>query len=276
MQAQEKTDVPEPGQPGRDTVDVSFLIPARNATDSFRKTVSAVDRYLGERFNSYEIVLIPNPAPGRNNDYKDDHSVVVCEKIARDFSNTKVVSHFSPPGKGAALRTGIFATQGRWIYFTDADLPYDLEFFDRAASKLKQGYELVTGNRRVPESYFHVPVSLLHIAYSRHRLGLAFNRVARFLLPIKTTDTQAGIKAMTRELALRAFSLQSCPGFFFDLELILSARGGNAKHAEQTVTLYLNTEKSTVRVVRESILAVFWLARITLREFNGKYGRPSK
>ncbi|MGZ6334156.1 MAG: methyltransferase domain-containing protein, partial [Bdellovibrionota bacterium] len=168
---------------------------------------------------------------------------------------------------------------GRLIFFTDADLPYDLSFFDGAAKKLAQGFDLVTGNRRLPTSHFDVPVSLLPLAYKRHRLGLAFNWMARRLFPLQTTDTQAGIKAMSRRLALRAFSLQACPGFFFDLELFLTARGYGMRATELPVTLFLNSEKSSVRVLKESVLAGVWLARISWRSFRKAYGpgpRPPK
>ena len=79
---------------------------------------------------------------------------------------------------------------------------------------------------------------------------------------------------MRRELALAAFSQLTCPGFFFDLELFLTAQGQSFKHIELPVTLRMNTEKSTVRIFRESILAGYWLAKITLRHyFRNAYGK---
>src|SRR5205823_4376538 len=146
-----------------------------------------------------------------------------------------------------------------------------LDFFDRAVEKLRQGYALVTGNRRRDDSQFDVPVSLLPLAYGRHRLGLAFNRVVRGLLPIETRDTQAGIKAMSRELARLAFRRMECPGFFFDVEIFLAARANGLRQVELPVTLYLNSEKSTVRVLRESLLAAYWLIRLSWRQWRGEY-----
>ncbi|MGZ3708782.1 MAG: glycosyltransferase, partial [Bdellovibrionota bacterium] len=255
---------------------VSLLIPARNVGVSLAETVTEAHRYLSSRYGKdFEIVLIPNPAAGD----PQDRSVEAAEALVRRFANVRSVPHLDPPGKGAALRTGVLSAQGRLIFFTDADLPYDLSFFDGAAKKLAQGFDLVTGNRRLPTSHFDVPVSLLPLAYKRHRLGLAFNWMARRLFPLQTTDTQAGIKAMSRRLALRAFSLQACPGFFFDLELFLTARGYGMRATELPVTLFLNSEKSSVRVLKESVLAGVWLARISWRSFRKAYGpgpRPPK
>lgn len=225
--------------------------------------------YLSDRFKgSFEIILIPNPVPG---DTKD-HTQKVAEKLARLFTQVRVAPHRLPLGKGAALKTGFLASRGDWIFFTDADLPYDLDFFSLAAQKFDQGFDLVTGNRRLPTSYFDVPVKLLRLAYSRHRLGRGFNRVVRFLFPIPTTDTQAGIKALSRRLATQVFQDQICPGFFFDLEIFLSTLGHGYFHTELPVTLHLRSEKSTVRILRECLSAAYWLFQIWIRYRLGHYG----
>ena len=76
-------------------------------------------------------------------------------------------------------------------------------------------------------------------------------------------------------MAERAFALQTCPGFFFDLEFFLTARRCGYHHRELPVILYLNTEKSTVRVLRECFNAAYWLLRITLQDRRGDYGRAA-
>jgi dolichyl-phosphate beta-glucosyltransferase len=245
------------------------LIPAKNSGHALEKTVHEARRYFGEHFpGSYEVILIPNPGNNAN-----DPSAAIAEELSRRFSEVKVVFHSGTPGKGAALRTGMEKARGRFIFFTDADLPYDLEFFGRASEKLQEGYHLVTGNRRLGTSQFDIPVELLKVAYGRHRLGLAFNRVVRLLFPVRTTDTQAGIKAMSRELARESFSRLECPGFFFDLEIFLTAQAKQLKQIELPVLLFLNTEKSTVRIIRESFLAAYWLTRIYLRQLQGAYAK---
>jgi hypothetical protein len=103
-------------------------------------------------------------------------------------------------------------------------------------------------------------------------LGLAYNRLVRWLLPIHTTDTQAGIKAFSRRLATQAFQRQSCPGFLFDLEIFLTAMGMGLKQTDLPVTLFLNSEKSTVRILKECVLVANWLTRITWKFLQKGYG----
>ncbi|MGK5081778.1 methyltransferase domain-containing protein [Bdellovibrionota bacterium FG-1] len=266
------------------SLEVSLLIPARGAADSLAETVSVASRFLTHTFgDSFEIILIPNPPVYQKPGSQPDRSIEVSQELARKFDHVRVSIHRLPQGKGAALRTGFKSSRGRLVFFTDADLPYDLDFFDVAARELREGADLVTGNRRLKTSIFDIPVGLLPLAYKRHRLGLAFNRVVQWLFPIHTTDTQAGLKAMSRRLACAGFERQVCPGFFFDLEFFLAAAGLGYRHMELPVVLHLNSEKSTVRVIRESILAAFWLTRITFRNvFKKAYGpglisfRPSQ
>jgi dolichyl-phosphate beta-glucosyltransferase len=259
---------PNPGE--KEGVLISLLIPARNSGDALRKTAKESSDFLRKLAGtSFEIILIPNPANSH------DRSLEIASDIAKEIFGVRVIHHRGVRGKGAALRTGFLESRGKVIYFTDADLPYDLSFLEESYRELENGADFVSGNRRLPESWFDVPVDLLHLAYKRHRLGLQFNRVARLILPFTTTDTQAGIKGMTRKLAVAAFSKQTCPGFFFDIEFFLTAARGGFKTAELPVTLYLNSEKSTVRVVRESILAGYWLIRIFWQNLFGRYGRHS-
>jgi glycosyltransferase involved in cell wall biosynthesis len=247
---------------------VTLLIPARSSAPSLERSVRMCHAAMSAQFgDDFEIIIIPDASSG-------DHSVMLAEQLSATYSHVSSIPYHGRPGKGAALRTGFAAARGEWLFFTDADLPYDLEFFERAAAELRAGADLVTGNRRLLVSEFDIPVRFLPIAYSRHRLGLLFNRFARLLLPVKTTDTQAGIKAMSRRMAERGFALQTCPGFFFDLEFFLTARRSGYDHRELPVILYLNSEKSTVRILRDSMLAIVWLARIAWQERRGHYGSP--
>ena len=250
-------------------LEVSLIIPARNSSHTLEATVTEAHEYLRRRYgSSFEIILVPNPDP----ENPGDQSIDVAHALAERFQEVRVCPHFTPRGKGAAVRTGFLTSRGKWIFFTDADLPYDLDFFDQAALRLKSGFDLVTGNRRLPSSHFHIPVTLLPLAYGRHRLGLWFNRLVRWLLPITTTDTQAGIKALSRRMAVEAFSRQSCPGFLFDLEIFLTANGLGYFQTDLPVTLHLNSEKSTVRILRECLLVANWLSRIRFRNLKRAYG----
>jgi SAM-dependent methyltransferase len=255
--------------------EVSLIIPVKNATEEFENTVARCHDYLTQIATnsepSFEIILVPNPARGD----LSDQSIQICQSLSQKYRSVITALHTGTPGKGAAVKTGFLASHGNMIFYTDADLPYDLRFFTEARELLNRGYDLVSGNRRLASSCFRVPVGVLRLAYTRHRLGLAFNRLVRILFPISTTDTQAGIKALSRRLAESAFRVQTCTGFLFDLEIFLTAKENDYFQKELPVTLYLSTEKSTVRVLRECFSVAYWLISITWSRLQGRYGAQS-
>lgn len=246
------------------------VIPVRRPPSQFRQHIARVHDFLSESgLTPFEILLVPNSAAGDTTDKAHEW----CRELAAAHTGVRWVPHYGRAGKGAALKTGIRAARGRYLFFTDADLPYALDFFVHAAELLEDGVGLVVGNRRSPKSWFEVPVPLLRLTYGRHRLSLIFNRMVRWLLPIKFVDTQAGIKAMSREFAHAVFSKDICPGFFFDLELFLVGHEQNLAMADLPVHFTQRDEATTVRLVRQSMLGVYWLLRIKFRHLRGYYAR---
>jgi glycosyltransferase involved in cell wall biosynthesis len=246
----------------------SLVIPVRRPPQQFRDHIGRLYSCLSQQeLSPFEIILVPNSAPGET----QDDGVMLCAALAARFSQVRSVVHEGAPGKGAALRTGMGVAKGQFVGFTDADLPYAPEFFAQAVRLLQSGYALVSGNRRSPESWFEVPVPLLRVTYGRHRLSLMFNRVVRWLLPIQAIDTQAGIKAMTREFAQAAFVPQLCPGFFFDLELFMVAQAQGLAVADLPVHFTQHEEATTVRLLRQALIGLYWLARIKARHVLGYY-----
>ena len=57
------------------------------------------------------------------------------------------VVHIPVRGYGAALYGGISAAQGRYCIIGDSDASYDFEHLDAFVEKLRQGCDLVMGNR---------------------------------------------------------------------------------------------------------------------------------
>lgn len=245
----------------------SFLIPAKDASAFLQETLDTLHSFLEMHFkNSYEIILILNGENQTELEAMQD----IADKFREQCSTLKTCNT-KLKGKGAALREGFLISSGQNIFFTDVDLPYDLSFFLEASALLQSGYQFLTGNRRSPTSLFTLPVSVLPFAYSRHRIGLAFNKIARTIFKIKSHDTQAGIKAFSRNLGEKVYSLKTCPGFLFDLEFFIVAMTNGYKQTELPVHLYLKSEKSTVRILKETLETALWLSKIYYQKLRGYY-----
>jgi len=228
--------------------------------------VQAQHLFNGLVSGQFEIILVPNGGA-----IAGSPVLKQCESLAKKFSQVKVVA-IEEKGKGRALQQGFRHSTGDWIFFTDADLPYRLSFFKIAKDALEKGTGLVAGNRRLPESRFNVPTTALRLVYRRYVLGKLFNSFLRLSFSeIKTHDTQAGIKAMTRSLAERAFSRQLCPGFLFDIEIFIHASVIGAPILELPVELYLDNEKSTVRILKEIFACGYWMIILKLNQMKGYF-----
>lgn len=249
-------------------LDLTIVVPVRGTGQSVTHTLTKLTHALhalSPKYPRSEIILVPTELPGERDattQFLNQHL-----QTARLGDSVRVVVHRGPLGKGAALRTGFSCARGRFIVTTDGDLPYDLSFIEAALERLEGGVSIVVGNRRRAESFFDLPVSLLGVAAHRHRLGVWFNALVRTLFGLKLRDTQAGIKAFQAHVAWEIFSKLECPGFFYDLEIFLRAKANHWSVVDLPVVLTLSNEKSTVRVLRESVLAAYWLMRLRVRSW---------
>ena len=247
---------------------VSILIPAHKCPEQLETNVPKLLSFFTTHYGrQFEIILVPNPV------LEDVRTLEAAKRLSQKDPRVRTCVTSIRPGKGLALKEGFGMARGQWIFTTDADLPFDLGFFLEADRLLKLGFHLVTGNRRLPQSRFRVPTRVLHMVYQRVLLGLLFNRFVRWLFPIHTTDTQAGIKAMTRGTAEEVFRHQVCPRYSYDIEMFLTVQGTGRRAAELPVILNLPTERSTVHIVQTAFRALYWISRIYFLHGRGHYSR---
>jgi glycosyltransferase involved in cell wall biosynthesis len=75
----------------------------------------------------------------------DNGSTDGSQQVATDFG-ARVV-HVEQRGYGSALQAGIAAARGQFVLMGDADDTYDFSQLGEFLAKLRQGYDLVMGNR---------------------------------------------------------------------------------------------------------------------------------
>jgi predicted glycoside hydrolase/deacetylase ChbG (UPF0249 family) len=248
-------------------VDVSVIIAARmpRAKEGLGEAVMPLVELLRGRGIRFEIIVGP-----------------FAEPVALDVSAIREARALPPLrrffARGDALRKAFLDARGRVILALDPEQPCDPAFFIRAYDAVRGGADLVRANRRLSATRFRIPVSVLPKVYTRHQLGVAFNALLRFLFPIDTTDTHAGNMAMSRRMAIAAFSLERTRGFLFYVELSLVAATHRFTCIDFPELLYLQHEKTTWRVLREIANIAVGLPRIWWRYLRGYYGvlpRPS-
>ena len=114
-------------------MELTILMPCRNEEATVAACIAEAKDYLARRNISGEILIADNAST--------DNSRSIAEA-----AGARIL--FVPePGYGNALRSGIRAARGRYIIMGDCDGSYDFSRLDAMLSALREGWELVLGNR---------------------------------------------------------------------------------------------------------------------------------
>jgi dolichyl-phosphate beta-glucosyltransferase len=142
--------------------------------------------------------------------------------------------------------------RGDCRFFTDADLPYDLNAILAAISIFHSTRcDGIAGARDLPESSDQSGQTPLRKLTSR-----CFSALVSALLKVDIKDTQCGFKGFTAQAAEKIFPLCSVKGYAFDVELFLLARTGDLKICKVPVRL-IERHHSKVRLSLDAPM-MFW------------------
>ena len=114
-------------------LEVSIIMPCLNEAETLETCIKKAQRFITENDLAGEVIIADNGS--------DDGS----QEIARRL-NARVVN-IPTKGYGSALKGGIEAAKGKYIIMGDADDSYDFSNLNPFVRKLRNGYDLVMGNR---------------------------------------------------------------------------------------------------------------------------------
>jgi len=133
-------------------------------------------------------------------------------------------------GYGSALMGGIAAAKGKYVIMGDADDSYDFTHIPRILEKLREGYELVMGNRfqggilpgAMPPLHYYLGNPIL-------------SAIGRVFFHAPCGDFHCGLRGFSRDLVER---LGLCTtGMEFASEMVVKATLHNVRIAEVPTTL---------------------------------------
>jgi glycosyltransferase involved in cell wall biosynthesis len=163
----------------------------------------------------------------------DNGSTDGSQGIAEDLG-ARVVP-VAERGYGSALRGGIAAARGRWVIMGDADDSYDFSDLEPFVRRLREGYELVNGNR------FKGGIRPGAMPWLHRRLGnpvLSF--VGRRLYGTPCGDIYCGLRGFDREKVAR-LDIRSA-GMEFAIEMVVKATMKGLRVTEVPTTLSPDAE----------------------------------
>ncbi len=219
---------------------LSVVVPAYREGDRIAETVRRLreDLFEVDEHGGLEIVVV--------DDGSDDRTALEARAAGAD----QVVTHVRNRGKGAAVRTGMLAAQGRTLAFTDADLSYAPDHLLDLLAEVEAGWDVVVGSRRHDDT-----TTLVRARRLREVGGRAINLLTRVVLLGRYRDTQCGLKAFRSDLGRLIFEHSHIDGFAFDVEILHLVEAYQLSLAEVPVRVE-NSSRSTVRVARDAARTV--------------------
>jgi glycosyltransferase involved in cell wall biosynthesis len=186
-------------------VEVSVVIPCLNEAESIEACVHAAWKALGDAGLDGEVIVVDNDS--------DDGS----DKLA-DAAGAHVVRE-PRRGYGSAYLAGFAAAQGEYIVMADADLTYDFGDIPRFVEQLRDGGQLVVGDRM--DNIQPGAMPWLH----RYVGNPILTGVLNLFFRTGVNDAHCGMRALRREV-LPALELRST-GMEFASEMVIRASKAN-------------------------------------------------
>lgn len=197
-------------------LELTILIPCLNEAETLAVCVDKARGFL-ERAGVEGEVLVA-----------DNGSTDGSQEIART-AGARVID-ISERGYGAALRGGIAAAYGRYVIMGDGDDSYDFTALDAYLDRLREGADLVMGNR------FQGGIAPGAMPLLNRYLGnpvLSF--LGRLFYRIPVGDFHCGLRGFSRQ-AIDDLALQS-PGMEFASEMVVKAALHDLRIVEVPTTL---------------------------------------
>lgn len=239
--------------------DLSIIIPAFNEEKRIDKTLVAIDKYLGKKSWKTEVIVI--------DDGSTDNTVHVVEN--RQLKNTRCFLIKLPQnlGKGAALKKGVIAAQGKLLLLTDADNSTPISELNKLLrlAANNNARAIVIGSRYLRNSNI-----LIQQPWYRRILGRVGNLIIQVLLLPGITDTQCGFKLFRSSIAKELFSQLTVAHFGFDMEILYLARKKNYPIVEVPVT-WLNSPQSRLRPIKDGLKTFKELIQIKINDLLNNY-----
>jgi len=114
-------------------VELSIVMPCLNEAETLATCIQKAQRSLAENNVAGEIIVADNGST--------DGSPELAERLGARVVNVQA------KGYGNALMGGIAAARGRYVIMGDADDSYDFSALGPFIAKLREGHDLVMGNR---------------------------------------------------------------------------------------------------------------------------------
>lgn len=166
-------------------ISLSLFFPAHNEEKNIRASLERAKRVVESSpyISDYELIVV--------DDGSTDATRPIAEALASHDPHIRVVAHRRNKGYGEALKSGLESASKEYVFFTDADLQFDIQELNNLL--------------------IHVPAYSAVIGYRSPRMdsfmrlfnAWGWNRLNRLFFGLRVRDIDCAFKVFKRQLVQR-------------------------------------------------------------------------
>jgi glycosyltransferase involved in cell wall biosynthesis len=234
---------------------LSVIVPAYNEEQRLPDSLRRIVGYLEKQEYTSEVVVV--------DDGSEDGTAQVVEEMMTELPILSLI-RTEHRGKGHAVKRGMLAGRGEYLFICDADLSMPIEELYKFLPPVLEGYDVAIASREIPGARRYDEPS------HRHFMGRVFNWMVRLFAVRGFQDTQCGFKCFRREAARDVFTCQTMDGWGFDVEVLFIAQKRGYVIVEVPINWYYSAN-SRIHPVRDSVGMFTEVLKIRLNDWKGLY-----
>ena len=197
-------------------IELTILMPCLNEEETLKTCIDKAKKFLKKNKVNGEILIADNGST--------DNSINIAKKLGARVINVK------EKGYGSALIAGTKNAYGKYVIMGDSDDSYDFLNLEEFLKKLREGYDLVMGNR------FAGGIEKGAMPFSHRYIGTpVLSFIGRLFFHSKIKDFNCGLRGYNRKKILD-LNL-TCTGMEYASEMIVKAELNKLKITEVPTTL---------------------------------------
>lgn len=214
--------------------ELTILIPALNEEETIEICIKKALKFIKDNNINGEVLIADNNSTDNTSQIAKENGVRVINVNHKGYGNT--------------LTEGIKNAQGKYTIIGDADNSYNFFELEDFISKLREGYDLVIGNR------YGKTMEKGAMPFTHKYIGtpvLSFLIRTKYKVPLK--DINCGLRGFVTEKLLQLNC--SAEGMEYASEMIIKAKESNLKMIEIPINFYKDTrnKKPHLKSVKDGI-----------------------
>jgi len=229
-------------------VEVSAVLPAYNDCAALKTAIpQSIETLEAIAPGRFELIVAEDGSSDGSTEF-----VRGCE--AKD-SRIRLLHSDERLGRGRALNRAFDGAAGSIVCYYDVDLATDMQHLVELIGAIRDGYDVATGSRLLPESD-------IVRSGGREIASRGYNTLVRTILGSSLHDHQCGFKAFRRDRLLSLLPSVTADHWFWDTEVLVRAQKNGYRIREFPVQ-WRQGEGTTVRRndvvdMGSAILRLWW------------------